>query len=366
MDNTHSIRRLVTLEKVADVQPIPNADAIERARVRGWDVVVRKGEVQIGDTVLYFEIDAALPLDDQRFAFLEPRGSKVLEDGTKVHVLKTARLRGQYSQGLVVPLDVPTREQVVKYLLNEEGYRFDPSRAAQDAEELVGIDVSEVLGVTKYEPPIPANLAGDVVGPFPTDLVQKTDSERVQNLSEVFDELHADGDWVATEKIDGTSTTYIVTGDEDNPIRVCSRNWELQPNPDLTSMQLAEQHRLTDLPAGTIIQGEVYGEGIQGNPLKIKGCALAVFSVFTAPRTLVPRAAWPESLKEIAAPELDLQLPATVDAAVEQVEGMKSLVSPGHQAEGIVWHERSGRSFQSLENRANLKAINNKYLLKHG
>lgn len=338
---TTDVRRLVTHEIVTDIRPIPDADAIETARVRGWDVVVKKGEVQVGDEVLYFEIDSALPLTDDRFAFLEPRGSKTLPDGSKVHVLKTARLRGQYSQGLVLPAA----------LFPELGDQEDPASA---------------LGVTKYEPPIPANLAGQMVGPFPTDLVQKTDSERVQNLTSVYDSLRTGGDWVATEKIDGTSVTYIVTGDPDAPLRVCSRNWELVPDENLTSVQLAERHQLADLPTGTIIQGEVYGEGIQGNPLKIRGTELAVFAVFGAPRHPVARAEWPSVLKELAAPELDLELPATIDEAVAQVDGLRSVVSPGHQAEGIVWHERQGTAFVSLEYRTNLKVINNKYLLKHG
>lgn len=365
MTNDQSLRRLVTLEEVADVQPIPDADAIERARVRGWDVVVRKGEVHPGDVVLYFEIDAALPLEDPRFAFLEPRGRKVLEDGTAVHVLKTARLRGQYSQGLVIPMDLETRSQIFQYL-DTKGYSYNPVTAVEDVDRMLGVDVSEALGVTKYEAPIPANLAGQMVGTFPTDQVQKTDSERVQNLTAVFDELRNEGTWTATEKIDGSSVTYIVTGDTVAPLRVCSRNWELEPNPDLTSVKLAEAHNLTDLPAGTIIQGEAYGEGIQGNPLKIKGTALAVFSVFSAPHQLLPRSEWPATLQAIAAPVLDLELPATVDEAVKQVEGMKSLVAPGRQAEGVVWHESTGKTFRSLEYRANLKAINNKYLLKHG
>lgn len=340
MTVTNDIRRIVTREKIVETRPIPDADAIEVARVRGWDVVVKKGEVTAGDEVLYFEIDSALPLDDERFAFLEPRGSKILTDGRKVHVLKTARLRGQYSQGLVLPID-----------------QF-PELSAES-------DPALELGIVKYEPPIPANLAGQMVGVFPTELVQKTDSERVQNLANVYDLLRHEGEWFATEKIDGSSVTYIVTGDPENPLRVCSRNWELVPNPDLTSMQIAEQHNLGDLPAGTIIQGELYGEGIQANRLKIKGAALAVFGVFRD-RTPVAKENWPEELVNLAAPVLDLELPATMDEAVAQVDGLKSAVTPGRLAEGVVWHEKTGRTFPELENRANFKVINNKYLLKHG
>ena len=91
------LRRLVTVETVRDVRPIPDADAIEAVTVRGWTVVTRNGEFASGDPCLYIEIDACLPLDDPRFAFLTPRGSKMLPDGRDVHRVKTAKLRGTYS-----------------------------------------------------------------------------------------------------------------------------------------------------------------------------------------------------------------------------------------------------------------------------
>lgn len=336
---TENVRKLVTLETVVSVNPIPDADAIEVARVRGWDVVVRKGEVAAGDQVLYFEIDSSLPLEDERFAFLEPRGSKILEDGKKVHVLKTVRLRGQYSQGLILP-------------------------AEQFPEIYGGRDIADALDVEKYEPPVPAELGGDAVGAFPTDVVQKTDSERVQNLTNIYEHLRASGAWVATEKIDGSSVTIIVTGDPEAPFRVASRNWELKPDSKLTSVKLAERHGLADLPSGMVIQGEAYGEGIQSNPLGVTGTEIAVFSVFSGPRQPLPRSEWPEKLQKLAAPVLDLELPETVDAAVAQVDGLKSVISPKRQAEGVVWHEISGKQFPELEYRANFKAINNKFLAR--
>jgi RNA ligase (TIGR02306 family) len=95
-------RALVTLETVPALTLIENADAIEACRVRGWNVVVKKGEVAVGDRVCYFEIDSFLSLADDRFAFLEPLGSKTV-DGVLGHVLKTARLRGVYCHGLALP-----------------------------------------------------------------------------------------------------------------------------------------------------------------------------------------------------------------------------------------------------------------------
>ena len=94
----NEIRRLVTRERVSAVAAIPDADAIEAVAVRGWTVVAKKGEFTAGDECVYVEIDAALPLDDERFAFLAPRGTKTLGDGKRVHVLKTAVARRLFAR----------------------------------------------------------------------------------------------------------------------------------------------------------------------------------------------------------------------------------------------------------------------------
>lgn len=138
----NEIRRLVTRERVSAVAAIPDADAIEAVAVRGWTVVAKKGEFTAGDECVYVEIDAALPLDDERFAFLAPRGTKTLGDGKRVHVLKTALLRGVYSQGLVLPIG-----------------QFPEVIAASASEDLAAL-----LGIEKYEPPIPAQMVGELAG----------------------------------------------------------------------------------------------------------------------------------------------------------------------------------------------------------
>lgn len=344
-------RRLVTIETIAAITAIADADAIEAATIRGWTVVVKKGEFVPGDQVLYMEIDSALPLADTRFEFLAPRGSKVLDRGEPterlVHVLKTARLRGTYSQGLAMPLaDFP---EVIA------------AQAAAPSEEAV--DVAKLLGIVKYEPPIPVELSGQIVGPFPSGLVPKTDAERVQNLTSEWGDLLAGQNWYATEKIDGTSVTYI---NDAGQLRVCSRNWELAPS-DGTQWQLAERYQLADLlPEGWAVQAELYGEGVQKNPLRIKGQALAVFAVF-ADGQYLPRAQWPDAFAALAAPVYpDLQVPDTIGKAVAQVDGIKSLVSPDRYAEGVVWHTTGGSRVAVLGGRDCFKAISNKYLVRTG
>lgn len=331
-------RTLATLERVTALTPIENADAIESATVRGWNVVVKKGEFAPGDLVIYFEIDSLLPLDDERFAFLAPRGEKTV-DGVRGHVLKTVRLRGTYSQGLVLPAAL----------------------FPEVDECLDGITFAERLGISKYEEPVPAEMEGKAAGPFPRAFAPKTTLERVQNLTPVWDAVHRHP-FYATEKIDGTSTTYVNDG---GTLRAAGRNWEYTDDGSVPWL-MAETYRILErLPEGWAVQGEIYGAGVTArNRLKIDGKRFAAFNV-TDNGKVVPRAEWPAALAEIGAPLLDLELPDTVEAAVAQAEGLKSSITPGASAEGIVWHSATGTGLQELGGRTGMKVINNKWLLKN-
>src|SRR6185295_6305967 len=131
------MRKLASIQTINTIEPIPNADAIERIRVLGWWVVAKKGEHQTGEKVIYCEIDSLLP-ERPEFEFLragsfkpgqtDPDGATILPAGFRI---KTVKLRGQVSQGICFPLsllltDAPTDE---------------------------GADVTELLGIHKWEPP---------------------------------------------------------------------------------------------------------------------------------------------------------------------------------------------------------------------
>lgn len=340
------------MAEIFAIRPIPDADAIECARVRGWEVVIKKGEFQVGDLCVYFEIDSLLDTIDPRFAFLEPRGVRTMADGTKGHVLKTAKLRGQLSQGMALRLD-----------------SFPEIAHAQ-----VGDDVTEALNVVKWEPPIPMELAGSVLGPRPS-WIPMTDEERIQNLSGI---LHVDAHWIATEKIDGTSCTIFVappTTETGWRAGVCGRNWEYAEVEGNTLWRLARQHRIhqrliEEWPGEkSVVQGEVYGEGIQGNPLKLQGQRLSIFTVHRNGREL-PRSEWPQWILDLAVPELPIDFPSSVDEALADVDGLSSLVSPGRPMEGVVWRVRDAATVNlpgilPYDTRASFKVISNKYLLKH-
>lgn len=343
--NYDESRRLATVERITSIAPIPGADAIEQARVRGWTVVVKKGEFAEGDLVVYFEVDTALPLDDPRFAFLAPRGTKTF-DGADFHVLRTAKLRGVYSQGLVLPL-------------SDFGW-FETNIS------MAGVDVTERLGLGKWEAPIPVG-GGQIAGPFLTEYASKTDSERVQNLAAAWPAIQAHT-WFATEKVDGTSATY--SRDMDGNLRVMGRNWEIKEGDNTYWNVLGRYPELVEtLQPGDAVQCELVGPGIQGNPLGLSDVRPVIFDVWRD-RKVVPRGQWPDVIADAvkwAAPILDLSMPATPEEAVAQVDKLKTVVgAAGRQAEGVVWHNAIGQALPELGDRSTWKAINNAYLLKHG
>lgn len=343
-----SERELVRLETIREIKPIEGADNIETAVVRGWNVVVGKGEFNVGDSVVFFEVDSFLPVTDERFAFLAPRGTKKIErDGQEVegHVLRTAKLRGQVSQGLVLPASQFGDEILTR--------------------ELFSVPLADTLGVFKYEPPIPANLAGQIVGKFPTQYARKTDSERVQNLVDVFEELRDNYDWIPTYKHDGSSVTIVK--DENGVMRYCSRNWQLTPSDDLSSKVIAERYGIPDMmPNNSAIQAELVGPGIQGNRGGFSDLALKIFAYWEngeiAPPESRPLGLWNLWAEEVDV--VDFEFPNSVEEAVQQVTGLK--LPNGRLAEGVVWHTANGETVPYLDGRSTFKAINPSYLLKHG
>jgi RNA ligase (TIGR02306 family) len=237
-------RKLATIQRILEITPIEKADAIEKAKVLGWNCVIKKG-MKVNDKIIYCEVDSVLP-DKPEFEFLRERKFRI----------RTIRLRGQISQGLVLPLS---------YL--PEG----------DYED--GQDVTELMGITLYQPPIPETMKGLVKGGFPS-FVSKTDETRIQILQNVLDK-HIGTPCYISEKIDGTSVTYFI---KDGVFGVCSRNLELLETEGNLYWKIARvfdiENKLKKLEKNIAIQGEIYGHGIQENPLRIEGQKVAFFNVF--------------------------------------------------------------------------------------
>ena len=251
------MRKMAHIEVIHSISPIDGADAIELACVLGWQCVVKKGEFQVGQLVVYCEIDSWVPLTTAPFL---QKGEKIREfNGVPGNRLKTIKLRGALSQGLILPCtsDMP----------NEEGS-----------------DVSEILSIQKWEAPENPQLAGTQKGNFPAQF-PKTDQERIQNISDrtwaIWQEKNYS--FEVTEKLEGSSMTcYLLDG----VFGVCSRNIDLKETEDNTFWKVArakdieakmrkasEQFGLTDW----CIQGELIGPGIQGN---IYGLTEHMFYVF--------------------------------------------------------------------------------------
>lgn len=325
-------RQLVTRRRIDALNPIPGADRIEVARVDGWEVVVKRGEFVVGDPAIYFEIDSLLPAHDERFAFL--RRDAV---GDRIR-LRTIRLRGQVSQGLLLPM-----------LLFPELHDGD--------------DLATQLNVTLWEPPISADLAGSVTGPIPS-FIRKTDQERVQNLPTVI----ADSDGVmfeVTVKLDGTSMTIYHSA---GMVGVCGRRFQFTHDNTnslcSTARALALPEQLAQLGRNIAIQGELMGPKIQGNQERLSTHQFFVFDVWDIDKQRLMSA---HERAEIVAgfglqyvPVLhaNFQIPRTwtVDDLLRFADGPS--LAPTIAREGVV--------FKALDGAMSFKVISNAWLVEHG
>lgn len=254
-----SDRKLAAVETILDIQPIPDANDIEVATVRGWQVVVKKNEFIIGQKCIFFEVDSFIPNDLAPFLTQKDRFPKEYM-GIKGERLRTCKFRGQLSQGLVL-----------------DPHKIFSHDYAHTVE--VGADVTEQLNIKLWEAPIAACLAGQVKGTLPSFLA-KTDAERVQNLLGYF-EKYREIDFEASLKIDGTSFTAYLNNSK---FGVCSRNLELEEDENNTYWKVAREldieNKLRILGRNISIQGEIAGESIQKNPDKLKGHNLFIFNVY--------------------------------------------------------------------------------------
>lgn len=344
-------RRLATIEKIRDIQPIEGADAIEKIKIKDWFCVSQKNTFKAGDLCVYCEVDSLLPADNPAFAFLA-KGNKTKTmhiDGIDYtgYRLKTKKLRGQLSQGLALPINA--------LLSEEETYS-------------IGEDVSERLKIVKYEVPIPACLAGKVKGQFP-GFLRKTDEERVQNLGATL-QLVQGTEMYITEKLDGSSGTFYK---KDGVLGVCSRNLELLETEGNTLWELANTYKLAEvLPEGVAIQGEIVGEGIQNNPLKLHGHELYVFNVydFVAKRFFdyaeLVDFCTKHQLKIVPLVDTQYTLHANAEVLLDLANGMSALNSTVPR-EGLVFRPliESIMEVKGQPQRMSFKAISNSYLLEH-
>lgn len=339
------MRKLARIERVEETRPIEGADKIEHARVKGWWVVVKKDEFKVGDLAVYFEIDGLLPLIPQ-FEFLS-KGSKpkksLIDNGKEVegYRLKTIRLRGCISQGLLLPCS--QFPEIPQDMMSE------------------GTDLTELIGVHKFDPPLDISISGEAKGVVP-GIIPKADEERVQNCVDLLEKYRGQR-FAVTSKIDGTSAVFYRY---DGEFGSCGHNIEFKDTPKNAFWRLAHQYGLPEkFPDGYAFEGEVAGEKIQKNRLKLKGIDFFGFYVIDLKTGNYLRLddmlhfAKDLGLKTVPVIDDNFILDHTVEQLLKLAE-RESPLSPGHLQEGSVY-----RLYDSDE-KISFKAISNKYLLEHG
>lgn len=340
-------RKLATIRRVANIEPIPDADAIDVATVDGWKVVVKKGEFQIGDLACYFEIDSWIP---KAIAPFLNKGRTYNEvEGER---LRTVKLRKQISQGLLLPLSsVAARDERDGnwYLTtNETDYLVE------------GDDLTDHLQIQKYEKPLHGSLRGVVKGNFPSFL-RKTDQERVQNIVRDLHRWEDEGAmWEVTEKLDGSSMTVYM---HEGVFGVCSRNYDLEETDGNTFWQVARRDLDGHIPEGYAVQGELVGPGIQGNKYGLSAPDFYIFDVWDIREAeyLDPCARREfcknRALNHVRVLEENFAVSSDVNALLAMADG-QSLIGNKSAREGLV--------FKNVVNPDNsFKAISNKWLLKN-
>lgn len=346
------MRKLASIRVISELKPIEGADFLQLAIVDGWQCVVRKGEFTVGQKVVYFEIDSWVPY---LFApFLMKDGKIRTFNGVEGDRIRTIKLRGQLSQGLVIPIPL------------------DVEKAGLLAE---GDDVTELLGVQKYERELPASLQGMAKGSFPS-FIRKTDQERIQNMKRNFEKWKEENVWFeVTTKLDGSSMTVYC---KDGQTGVCSRNLELkvEENPDNTfvktmidrSIHTALKKYCESSNSNLALQGELMGPGIQGNREGFTAFKFFLYDIYDIDQQKyldpVERMLIYVDLVENFGMDIE-HVPIVNLMTLEQFDSIDEVLSFA-EGESINNSVREGLVFKSEDGQISFKAISNTFLLKGG
>ena len=357
------MRKLASIKRIQEIKLIEGADLICAYRVDGWWVVDQKEKYSVGDLVVYCEIDSFLP---HTLVPSLSRGKEPREfEGVKGERLRTIRLKGQISQGLLLPV---YNDFTGTYLMcySEDTDEYSVTVSEDD-------DVTEVLGILKYERPLPAQLAGQAKGNFPS-FIPKTDETRIQSLSKGL-KLWSDQNLQVeiSEKLDGSSMTVFfrnnAMNDADDFIAefgVCSRNLQLKETEGNSFWGAARKYnleeKLTALDRNIAIQGELVGPGIQGNKYKLTDIDFYVFTVYDIDKgeylSSADRLELCEKLGLKHVPVLGTMTleNQTVDSLLQLAESKSQL---------NVKTEREGLVFKGItDTRVHFKTISTRFLLK--
>ena len=409
MLNAKNERELCYVVRVDEIKPIEGRDRVECAVVGGWTIMVRKGQFQPGSLGIYFEIDSQVP-EKEPFMFLEAKRFKI-----KTQKYKTPD--GQFwSQGLLMGAEdfgwtTAERESDTcsTCIVDSDGaahYVDDESRFLTKQLNViyaVAEDNSRKAGsVDKYKKMAQRNgklfahqpfrwlmrhewgkkllfvffgKKKDKKGGWP-EWVAKTDEERVQNMPWI---LADKSEWIATEKIDGTSTTFTMKrGKRRNQydFYICSRNVVFD-KPDKQCfydsnvyVEMAEKYNVESVLRQILenrpdldwvtLQGETYGAGIQKRDYSLKDHDFAGFNFITSAGGRWNSIEAKKLMNGFGIPWVPIVdehfvLPDTVDELLT-IATDKSVIDGGMR-EGLV--------FRSQDGTKSFKAVSNEFLMKY-
>lgn len=407
MLNDKGIRELAYVVKIDAIEPITGSDNCEAAYVGGWHIMVRKGTFAAGDLAVYFEIDSHLDTTKPEFAFLEKKHGNI----------KTQKYtfggKGNFiSQGLLMSFAdfgwAPDAYKAGDYLTEKLGVTYS---VQEDNKRKANTD--KYTGMRARHPKIFKSKFGkwimkyawgrkimyfffgkksDKKSDWPAWVI-KTDEERAQNLPQLFP-----GDateWIATEKIDGTSTTFTMLNNARKNLIVCSRNVVFDsPKKENNNYykdtdgnvytEMAAKYNMEEVLKRAIryfedahehvhfvtIQGETYGGSIQKRNYNLNEHKLAIFNVIIGFRDGHTERLNPIEMTDFlhkiqsdcgetltAVPVLDQHfiIPATCDELLDLATGTSKI--DGGMREGIV--------FRTYDGKRSFKAVSNEYLLKY-
>ena len=392
-------RALAHIEKIHNIRPIAGADRIELVHALGWQLIAKKGEFSEGDLAVYIEIDSKVPENDSRYEFLAQKHYKI----------KTMKMRGALSQGIALPLsmfpeiknpkvgmDVTELLRIKKIETEEElrlareekydknkAFRVRLQRVSQQHKKFAKSKFGTWMLKHKLTRKIVVQLLGGKVEKpksFPS-WIKKTDEERIQNLPHYCELTDT---FIATEKVDGTSTTFAVKAKNKRCKKyefiVCSRNvrqvdmnqetyfgdgidnvyWEMafKYNIEKILTTIAREMRA----ATVVLQGETVGEGLQGNRYDYKGRKFFGYNFIVNGEKwdTIKAADYLADYGITWVPILDrnFHMLPTVDDMLAYAEGYSVITDDDkHSREGIV--------FRGLNNpELSFKAVSNSFLLE--
>lgn len=377
-------RALVYITTLDEIKPIEGYDRVEHGRVGGWWCIINKADnMQVGDKVVYFEVDSKVPSSDERFAFLEKRHYKI----------KTLKMCKVLSQGLIMPItafpelegknigeDVTDILKVVYAEAEDNSRKNGNPNAKYESmkarhKKLFKKPWAKWMMKRAWGRKVMFFFFGkkkDNPRGFPS-FISKTDEERVENQPWRI----GDGKtYLCTEKLDGTSCTYALERKGRNKFEfyVCSRNvrqadenqvtyhdhniyWDLAFKYNIESHLKEFLVQFPDLK-WVCIQGEGVGT-VQGNPLKLKEDDLYVFNFKDSYIGRWPSMDGKQQIEEWGMKWVpiigEVQMPDTMEELKALADG-NSVVNPSVMREGYV--------YRSLDGVESFKNVSNKYLLK--